>query len=74
MSVALKKIIQQATNVQYEVFEDALNWDTQYRTTSEISNILNREEYKKTPVDKYIIYEADRIKDSFYEYFLPHLG
>ena len=25
-------------------------------------------------MDKYIIYDAERIKYSFYEFFLPHLG
>lgn len=35
---------------------------------------MNREEYKKQPVDKYLVYDAERIKDTFYELFLPHLG
>ena len=25
-------------------------------------------------MDKYLVYDAERIKDTFYELFLPHLG
>ncbi len=60
--------------MKYEVFDDAFTWDTPDRACEEISTILNREEYKKSPVDKYLIYTGERIKDTFYELFLSHLG
>ena len=60
--------------MKYDVFEEAFSWDTPERACEEISTILNREEYKKNPVDKYLTYNGERIKDSFYEFFLSHLG
>ena len=67
-------MIQQAVDNQYPMFEDLNQIYTQHDAALKLSGILNSDAIRKKLLEYVLQYTPERVRDTFYIYFLSHLG